>query len=78
LPNFYYFLTDHEYDSTTHTTPHTLLPMKAFYEAEEEGTKLITWLDGIIHKNKRVSLGSRFLQIKEAEQADAEKARMQA
>lgn len=78
LPNFYYFLTDHEYDSTTHTTPHTLLPMKAFYEAKEEGTKLITWLDGIIHKNKRVSLGSRFLQNKEAEPADAEKTRMQA
>ncbi|GEM_PF-527137 len=73
LPNFYYFLTNHEYDSETHTTPHTLLPMKAFYEAEEEGTKLITWLDGIVHKNERVSRGSRFLHPEEAETANAEK-----
>ena len=62
MPNFYYFLTDYGYDEKTHTTPHTLLPMKAFYEAEEDGKKLFAWLDGIIHKNERVSQGARFLQ----------------
>jgi len=78
LPHFYYFLTDHEYDSEAHTTPHTLLPMKAFYEAEEEGATLIKWLDGIIHKNERVSRGSRFLHPEEAGTMNAEKAVKQA
>ncbi|BBH25017.1 hypothetical protein Back11_63620 [Paenibacillus baekrokdamisoli] len=62
LPNFYYFLTDYGYDEKSHTTPHTLLPMKAYFEAQEEGKKLSEWLDDIINKNDRASLGSRFLQ----------------
>ncbi|BBI34805.1 pectin acetylesterase-family hydrolase [Cohnella abietis] len=62
IPNFHYFLTDYGYDEKTHTTPHTLLPMKAFYEAQEEGVTLVNWLDGIINRKSRVSLGSRFLK----------------
>lgn len=61
LTNFYYFLTEYGYDKENHTTPHTLLPMKAFYEAEEEGQKLVAWLDSIIHKQERSSRGTRFL-----------------
>jgi len=71
LSNFYYFLTDHGYDKETHTTPHTLLPMQAFYEAEEEGQKLVAWLDSIIHKQERSSRGSRFLQSDAGTQSTA-------
>ncbi|MFC3746059.1 pectin acetylesterase-family hydrolase [Paenibacillus sp. GCM10012306] len=62
LPNYYYFLTDYGLDTTKGTTPHTFATRDTFYQAEQDGIKLLNWLGDAVNHHKRYSVGSEFLE----------------
>ncbi|GGD77055.1 pectinacetylesterase family protein [Paenibacillus nasutitermitis] len=68
LPNYYYFLTDYGLNAKTGTTSHTFATRDDFYKAEEDGVKLMNWLDDIINKQKRYSIGKKFLSERDPKQ----------
>ncbi|BBI33293.1 pectin acetylesterase-family hydrolase [Cohnella abietis] len=61
LPNYYYYLTDYDRNNKG-TTSHTFSSQKTFYKAEQDGVKLLTWLDDIINNQNNYSVGSKFLE----------------
>ncbi|MBW4083013.1 pectin acetylesterase-family hydrolase [Paenibacillus sp. S150] len=61
LPNYYYYLTDYGLNKKTGMTGHTFATRDVFYKAEEDGIRLLDWLNDAINKNNRYSVGSRFL-----------------
>ncbi|WP_251038558.1 pectinacetylesterase family protein [Paenibacillus albidus] len=66
LPNYYYYLTDSGLNGKTGMTGHTFATRQVFYQTEQDGVRLVTWLDDVINQRKRYSVGSRYLD----EQAD--------
>jgi hypothetical protein len=61
VPSYYYYITDYGYNENDHTTPHTMSPFGLYYKAEEEGVKLHQWLEDVILKGKRYSVGATYL-----------------
>ncbi|WP_175406341.1 pectin acetylesterase-family hydrolase [Bacillus sp. FJAT-27264] len=62
LPNYYYYLTDYGLDKEKGTTPHTFATRDTFYQAEQDGIKLLNWLGDAVNHQKRYSVGSEFLE----------------
>ncbi|WP_234405598.1 pectinacetylesterase family protein [Paenibacillus sp. IHBB 10380] len=62
IPNYYYYLTDYGLNAKTGTTPHTFATRETFYKAEQDGVKLLNWLDDIINKQKNYSVGHKFIE----------------
>lgn len=62
IPNYYYYVTDYGLNAKTGTTPHTFATRETFYKAEQDGVKLLNWLDDAINKKKRYSVGHKFIE----------------
>ncbi|MFC4303162.1 pectin acetylesterase-family hydrolase [Cohnella boryungensis] len=62
MPNYHYFLTDYGMDIEKGTTGHTFATRDTFYKAEQDGIKLLTWLDDIINRGQSYSVGERFVE----------------
>jgi len=58
---YFYFLTDHNLNPETMTTPHTSISFGLFYEMEQDGVRLSDWLRRIIIDGERFSVGSGFM-----------------
>ncbi len=65
LPGYYYYITDYGLNEKTGRTPHTLSPLKHFYNAEQDGVKLLKWLDDAVNKDEFYSVGRRFVEKKD-------------
>ncbi|MBY3620181.1 hypothetical protein HGO21_11560 [Acinetobacter sp. CUI P1] len=61
LPNYYYYLTDYGLNAKTGTTPHTFATRETFFQAEQDGVKLLKWLGDAVNHQKPYSVGSKFL-----------------
>ncbi|ETT79742.1 pectinacetylesterase [Paenibacillus sp. FSL R7-277] len=61
VPNYYYYLTDYGLNAENGTTPHTFSTRETFYQAEQDGVKLVKWLGDAVNQQKRYSVGSEFL-----------------
>ncbi len=61
VPNYYYYLTDYGLNEQTGMTGHTFATRDVFYTAEEDGTKLVDWLNDVINGDKRYSIGTAYL-----------------
>ncbi|WNS46393.1 pectin acetylesterase-family hydrolase [Paenibacillus sp. MMS20-IR301] len=61
LPNYYYYLTDYGLNADSGTTPHTFATRGTFFEAEQDGVKLLQWLGAAVNQQKPYSVGSEFL-----------------
>lgn len=59
---YFYFLTDHNLNPETMTTPHTSISFGLFYEMEEGGVRLSDWIRRIVIDGERFSVGAAFLQ----------------
>lgn len=62
IPNYYYYLTDYGLDAAKGTTPHTFATRGTFYQAEQDGVKLVKWLGDAVNQHKPYSVGSSFLR----------------
>lgn len=62
VPNYYYYLTDYGLNAENGTTPHTFATRETFYQAEQDGVKLVKWLGDAVNQQKRYSVGSKFLE----------------
>jgi len=62
LPGYYYYITDYGLNKKTGRTPHTLSPLNHFYKAEQDGTKLMKWLDDAVNKDEFYSVGRQFVE----------------
>lgn len=67
LPDYHFFITDYGVGNRKKRrgTPHTLSPYKVFYTAQESGVKLSRWLDDIVNKDKKYSVGKEFVEFPE-------------
>ncbi|WPP40607.1 pectin acetylesterase-family hydrolase [Paenibacillus hunanensis] len=65
LDNYHFFITDYGVGGRKKRrgTPHTLSPYKVFYSAQESGVKLSRWLDDIVNRGKRYSVGKEFVEF---------------
>ncbi|WP_098749553.1 pectin acetylesterase-family hydrolase [Paenibacillus sp. EZ-K15] len=62
LPGYYYYITDYGLNEKTGRTPHTLSPLNHFYKAEQDGVKLMKWLDDAVNKDEYYSVGRHFVE----------------
>ncbi|WP_251035664.1 MFS transporter [Paenibacillus sp. ISL-20] len=62
LPGYYYYITDYGLNEKTGRTPHTLSPLNHFYTAEQDGVKLMKWLDDAVNKDEYYSVGRHFVE----------------
>ncbi|RXZ81643.1 hypothetical protein EBB07_13350 [Paenibacillaceae bacterium] len=62
LPNYYYYLTDYGLNPDKGTTPHTFTADDNFYQTEQDGVKLLRWLDDIVNKQQHYSVGGKFIE----------------
>jgi len=61
LPGYYYYITDYGLNEKTGRTPHTLSPLNHFYNTEQDGVKLMKWLDDAVNKDEYYSVGRHFV-----------------
>ncbi|WP_342437769.1 hypothetical protein NSS79_33735 [Paenibacillus sp. FSL L8-0436] len=61
LPGYYYYITDYGLNEKTGRTPHTLSPLNHFYNAEQDGVKLMKWLDDAVNRDEYYSVGRHFV-----------------
>lgn len=62
VPVYYYYITDYGRNEKTGRTPHTLSPLNHFYKAEQDGVKLMKWLDDAVNKDEYYSVGRHFVE----------------
>ncbi|NQX49793.1 hypothetical protein HQN87_31320 [Paenibacillus tritici] len=62
VPNYYYYLTDYGLNAAKGTTPHTFATRETFYQAEQDGVKLVKWLGDVVNQQNLYSVGSKFLK----------------
>ncbi|WP_238654791.1 pectinacetylesterase family protein [Paenibacillus piscarius] len=62
IPNYYYYLTDYGLDAAKGTTGHTFATRGTFYQAEQDGVKLVKWLGDAVNQHRPYSVGSSFLK----------------
>lgn len=62
LPNYYYYLTDYGLNAKKGTTGHTFATRETFFQAEQDGIKLLTWLGDAVNGHNRYSVGEKFLK----------------
>ncbi|CQR56553.1 pectin acetylesterase-family hydrolase [Paenibacillus riograndensis] len=61
LPNYVYFVTDDGLDAKKGTTSHTFATRDVLFKTEEDGVRLADWLDDIINKRQKYSVGGKLL-----------------
>ncbi len=60
-PNFYYYLTDYGLNEQGETT-HTLSQAASFYDSDEDGISLASWLGSAVVLDEPLDVGSRWLE----------------
>ncbi|MNI91955.1 hypothetical protein D3C73_1496830 [compost metagenome] len=73
LPNYVYFVTDDGLDAKKGTTSHTFATRDVLFKTEEDGVRLADWLDDIINKRQRYSVGGKLLSVPADEGGRTEK-----
>lgn len=68
VPDYYYYLTDYGLKAAKGTTPHTFATRGDFYQAEQDGVKLLKWLGDAVNDRNPYSVGNKFLTTPEPAQ----------
>ncbi|MNC31587.1 hypothetical protein D3C75_799130 [compost metagenome] len=61
IPNYFYYVTDYGLDAKKGTTSHTFATRDVLFKTEEDGVRLVDWLDDIINKRQKYSVGGKLL-----------------
>ena len=61
IPNYYYYITNNEYDAKTHMTPHVISRHDRFYKYKQDDVFFYKWIGDILD-GKKYSVGEKYIK----------------